>query len=483
MHTPTTAPASASKKISRRGVLATTAAGTLAVATASLAPARAAEPRNIKQTAGLVSDSRVVERESLPIALREETESWIRFPFHQFEVEVAPQATEVQFEWQGSANPGARLRLMVFSPSLNGYEEITHTFADAQGNASFNLLLTATNRVENGKMLVTVQHSAGWAGNNLSQRFTPVAPENPADTDRATYDFTLAWETDTQFYSEEFPQRQRDIHDYLLRNRTSMNIQYLFHTGDIVDEYYEPHQFANADTAYSVLDQENYPYGVLAGNHDVLDAQKAMDYSEYSRYFGLHRFQTKPWFGGDHKNNRGHFDLISAGGHDFLMLFMGWGAEDEEIAWMNRVLADYPERTAIVALHQYIDPAGKLAETPQRIKDEVIAANNNVRMVLSGHHHGAMVTRDYFGDRTVVNVLFDPQDLPEGGQSFLRLMHFDNYGGVVTSRTYSPYLKKYNSSAPELPRQYQDFTIPYSDLGLKARKKTLLTKEFRARAV
>ena len=103
--------------------------------------------------------------------------------------------------------------------------------------------------------------------------------------------------------------------------------------------------------AYKKLDVAKFPYGVLAGNHDV--GHLNGDYSNYTQYFGENRYLSNPWYGGSYKNNRGHYDLISVDGIDFIMLYMGWGIGDEEIQWMNDVLAQYPERKAILNFHEY----------------------------------------------------------------------------------------------------------------------------------
>ena len=71
------------------------------------------------------------------------------------------------------------------------------------------------------------------------------------------------------------------------------------------------------------------PYGVLAGNHDV--DHKSSDYTQFTKWFGEDRFKDKPYYGESYKNNRGHYDLISANGNDYIMLYMGWGVQDEDI--------------------------------------------------------------------------------------------------------------------------------------------------------
>ncbi len=104
-----------------------------------------------------------------------------------------------------------------------------------------------------------------------------------------------------------------------------------------------------------------------------------------------------------------------------------------------------------------------------------------------GPYHDAFTRVDGFDDngdgvidRKVHQILFDFQSLPEGGQAFLRLMHFDNQDGQVISRTYSPYLDQYNSNDPSLEPQHQEFTMPYADLNLVPRDKVLSTDSFQA---
>ena len=158
---------------------------------------------------------------------------------------------------------------------------------------------------------------------------------------------------------------------------------------------------------------------------------------------------SNPWYGGSYKNNKGHYDLVSAGGIDFIMVYMGWGIGDEEIEWMNDVLARYPDRVAILNFHEYLLASGGLGTDPQEVYQRVVAPNENVKMVLSGHYHSAQKTVsqvrhgcDGVADRNVVNMLFDYQGMEEGGKGYLRLMHVNTADGTMSVRTYSPSLKR-----------------------------------------
>ncbi|WP_314104320.1 lamin tail domain-containing protein, partial [uncultured Frigoribacterium sp.] len=422
-----------------------------------------------------------------------EVSSDTALPYQVFDVAVpagAGSEHQTKLTWTGSADTGAKVLMYVRNTTTNAWEEVDRFVTVDPDDVEFALTATvasADHVAPDGTLSVLVQHSEGFAGAPRSTRETPVVPANPADTPRSEYDFTLAWESDTQYYNADPAnyKHQVAIHDYLLERRDDLNLQYLFHTGDIVDDGTVPEQWQRADAQYDRLDAAGLPYGVLAGNHDV--DQKNDDYTAYSQWFGEQRYASNPWYGGSHLDNRGHYDLVSTGGVDLLVLSMGWAPGVDQIAWMNEVLAQYPERTAIINLHEYMLTTGGLGPVPQQIYDEVVATNPNVSMVMSGHYHDAFTRYDQFDDdgdgvaeRTVTQMLFDYQGLPEGGLGYLRLLHFDNAGQQITVRTYSPSLDDYDSDDPSLEPQHQEFVIPYATAGISPHAKTLRTNAFTA---
>ncbi len=439
-------------------------------------------------TAGEVRDADAAEREGEALTGGQTTASEDALPFHEFAVDVpegAGEDAEVHVTWEGSADPGARVRLLVEETAGGELVEVAHAFAAEDGSVAFDEVVPAAGHVAGGQLRAVIQHSVGWSGGDLSSRGDAIAPHHPEATDRSEYDFTLAWESDTQYYNEEFYEHQLNIHEFLLEQREPMNLQYLFHTGDIVDESDKPEQWANANPAYAQLDEAGLPYNVLAGNHDV--GHMDGDYTAYSTHFGKHRYEDNPWYGGFYEDNRGSYTLFSAGGVDFIVVSQGWGPGDAEIDWMNEVLAQYPERTAIINLHEYMLTTGGLGPIPQRIQDEVVATNPNVSMVMSGHYHDAHTRVDSFDDdgdgtpdREVTQMLFDYQGLPEGGQGFLRLLHFDNEGERMMVRTFSPSLEQYSSDDATLTPEDQDFEVSYAQLGIEPADKELTTDAFRA---
>ncbi|MFE6996448.1 lamin tail domain-containing protein [Microbacterium sp. NPDC057659] len=430
-------------------------------------------------------------------------------PYQLFTIDVpagAKDGSDARVAWEGSANADAKVLLYV-QDVKGGWQEVDRHVTTGGAPTSFTLeaQVPVAGHAKDGRITFLVQHSEGWAATDLSGRDSQVTPYNEGATPRDQYDFTLAWESDTQYYNsnegkragtggtDAWYQHQLKINRFLVDQRDDLNLQYVTHTGDIVDNQNEEHQWQNADDAYKILDDAGMPYGVLAGNHDVGHFEG--NYGPYSSYFGEKRFAKNPWYGGSYKDNRGHYDLVSADGVDLLMLYMGWpdpndtASNSEDIAWMNQVIRQYPERKVMINLHEYMLTTGGLGPFPQRIYDEVVAPNANVIAVGSGHYHDAYTRLDEFdddgdgvADRTVTSMLFDYQALPEGGQGYLRLLHFDNEKGRIIVRTYSPSLDDFDSDEASLnsPAGMQEFEIPYAAGGIRSVAKTLSTDSFRA---
>jgi len=260
------------------------------------------------------------------------------------------------------------------------------------------------------------------------------------------YDFSIAWLSDTQYYTERFPDNFRIMNEYIVENKDRMNIRYVVHTGDLIDDIDETYQWEYADQYMRIFEDAELPYGVLAGNHDI--AQHNRIYQNYQKYFGEERFKNNGVYGESYINNIGHYDLITAGGQDFIFVYMSFDFDREAAVWMNRVLAEHSDRIAIINLHNYVNKEGELDTAGQFFKEEVVAKNPNVRLVLGGHYHGAAINITGFDDdndgteeRTVYQILSDYQSDAEGGSAYYKTLYFDLANGKIYMNAYSP---KYN---------------------------------------
>lgn len=267
------------------------------------------------------------------------------------------------------------------------------------------------------------------------------APSSTEVTDPVKKEpFTLAWISDTQLYSESYPDIFRSMTGWLVENKETENIQALIHTGDVVNNRKSGGQWTNAVEA---MGQLNLPYLIAAGNHDVWTPET--DYVYFSEHFGTSNDpDTVIW-----EQGKGQYRLISAGGMDLLILTLGYGTGDEGIAWANGILGRYPDRYAVVGFHSYMHNTGALTAIGKTFYEQLVAPNPNVRLVLCGHHHAAgkrlsEIDDDGDGapDRTVYQLLADYQDAPKGGGGFIRLLTFDPEARKIRVHTYSPYLEQ-----------------------------------------
>ena len=368
--------------------------------------------------------------------------------------------TELAVSWNGAAsNADAThpLTMYVLNTVTNTWSVVGT--ADTEGNIHASFL--AGDYVADGKAICMVQ--CVTEGTQPAVR-TAEAEEQVESIDTAeaqvltewdgtgrpeNYDFAFAWETDTQYYAESFPYHYEQMNQWIVDNAEEWKIRYVFHTGDIVDDCDMLGEWENADKAMQILDNANIPYGVLGGNHDVYAG--AEGYGSYWQFFGEDRFADKSYYGGSYQNNRGHYDLLTENGQDFVIIYMSWDIYEEELNWMNEVLQKYSDRKAILAFHRYIDTSGDLDYTGELIQDQVVAKNPNVFAVIDGHYHGASFRIDKFDDngdgekeRTVYQICTDYQSDPEGGSEYIKFLYFDLENGKVYANSYSPYRQDFN---------------------------------------
>jgi hypothetical protein len=389
------------------------------------------------------------------------TTSTEKFPYQRFEVSVDSSVKEtdtIKLEWDGKSLPGRKVSMYVWNQFAKKWEMQQWKVA---GEEDFALTAEVKGKdfLRDGKIQVLIQDE--------------IAAESASD-------YTLVWMSDTQYYSESYPHIYKKMVDWIAENKESLKVPYVFHTGDLVDVSTDDQQWAYADAYMKVLEDVGIPYGVLAGNHDV--DHKTNDYTQYSKYFGEKRFKEQPYYGESYKDNRGHYDLVSANGNDFIMVYMGWGVDEEGIQWMNRVLKEYPDRMAILNFHEYMLVSGNRSPIGNQIFEKVVVPNKNVIATLSGHYHDSETLVDEVDDdgdgkpdRKVYQMLADYQGGPEGGQGYLRLLHVNQKDNKIYVKTYSPYLDDYNYYNSDQYPGKDEFAI---DVPLQPREKEVSTDRF-----
>ncbi|QHA90718.1 metallophosphoesterase [Bacillus sp. N1-1] len=390
------------------------------------------------------------------------TDSTTQFPYHRFDIEVdesVQDSDRIALNWKGKSLEGRKVSMYAWNHNTSNWDMVVQQIAP-EGDFTLEGSVTAKSYVKDQMVTILVQDEI---------------PEN-----RDQYDYTFVWMSDTQYYSESYPYIYQQQTEWIKDQQEEMKIKYVFHTGDLVDEADKVYQWNNADSSMNVLDDAGIRYGVLAGNHDV--DNKTGDYTAFSKYFGEARFTDRDYYGESYQDNKGHYDLISENGNDYIMLYMGWGIEQEEIDWMNAVLAQYPDRMAILSFHEYLLVSGNRSPLADEIYEKVVVPNKNVVATLSGHYHDSELLVDEIdddgdgtADRNVYQILADYQGGPEGGQGYLRLLHVDVANNRIYMNTYSPYLDDYNFYDNDQYPGKDEFTI---DLNLEPQEKRVATDYF-----
>lgn len=378
-------------------------------------------------------------------------------PYQLYEVDTKGRSGQVQLSCTGNTVLGETLAFQVYNHTKGCWEILDQKKSSGEA-LEFSVRVDTTDYVKDDKIQVAL---------------TPLLTENGSNT--------IAWISDTQYYTQRQELMEAKIYEKMLTwlkgEYQSGKVGYVAHTGDIVETSSSEQQFVFASGVQEILDKANVPNGIVSGNHDVGADIDNLKYSLYQKYFGASRYQGYSWYGGNYGDNTHHYDLVTVGDQDMIVLYLGMGKEalPETVAWANEVLETYSHRTAIIATHEYLNPQGSYITYArgEEIFRQIIVPNENVAMVLCGHDPGASRNiRSVPGtDRKVVEILSDYQATENGGNGFLRLLTFAD--GKMQNKTYSPVTGQYNCFAAST----DEFTV---DLPMVENKRMVTTSNFSA---
>ncbi|MCB1690544.1 MAG: hypothetical protein KDI33_18745 [Halioglobus sp.] len=214
--------------------------------------------------------------------------------------------------------------------------------------------------------------------------------------------------------------------------------------------------------------------------------------SNFTTVFGAHTafFKDKDWYVSSFNNGANSAQVFDAGGYTFLNIALEMQPSDEVLAWAQSVLDDHAGLPTIITTHDYLDPRGQRAANPivdlkrvdplahnsaEELWTDFIRPNDQVFMVLCGHHHGqAMRIDDNAAGHKVYQVLADYQDRGQAGidagqaptkdgrtygigDGWFRLMEFDTVATVptVNVRTYSSHYNVFSTELAEYATWYK----------------------------
>ena len=280
--------------------------------------------------------------------------------------------------------------------------------------------------------------------------------------------FTLGVLPDTQFYSRYGTPAAGDIFgsrygsnpfdaqtQFLATHQDELNTEFVTHLGDLVDEAEDRQSWDVASRAMTHLEDAGLDYSVLPGNHDYHvfeDGRSAFDtYFPESRAAGnstfVQRFQAPGIYGESSDqpvDSEAH--IFEAEGQKYLVLALGWRANDETIAWAQSMIDANPTLPVILSAHEIsnIDGQGNVFYSEsygEHLWDALIRKNDQIFLTIAGHHHGAgyhLSTND--AGHEVINILQDYQMSYLGGNGLTGMLQFDLSGNKLDMTAFSPWV-------------------------------------------
>ena len=290
--------------------------------------------------------------------------------------------------------------------------------------------------------------------------------------------FTLVVLPDTQHYTDGFPETFAAQADWIVENQAVRNIAGVIHLGDITERN-SPREWKNASKALGRLDGV-VPYFLTCGNHDYSQHGTCRDRStRLNDYFPVSRFRDQPSFGGvyDREPHRleNNYHLLDVGDRKLLVLALEFGPRRDVVRWANDVVAQYHDRSIILATHSYtyIDNtrhnwserglsqtwnphAYAVAEATdgdvmdgEELWTNLVSRHDNFIMTLNGHCLGdglGRLSSATPSGRNIEQMLVNFQMRPRGGDGWLRLLEFRE-DDTVQVYDYSPTRRQRNEAA------------------------------------
>ncbi|MGW9629714.1 metallophosphoesterase [Agromyces sp. NPDC055520] len=420
--------------------------------------------------------------------------------YQRFDVMVKGHVQTPVLRWAGVIDPDRLASLRAWNVAAGAWDVL----ASARGAASGETVLTAgvDERYLDGQRV----HAMVTGEDPFADDLATDDPDGFADP--ASYDFSIAHFTDTQYLTEgaveqETPEERAvwesaysGIVDWIAENAESRKISFVAHTGDVIENNIRKPatdevaqevvgEFELSSKQQRVLDEAGIPNGVIAGNHDNQSGTENGAAAIFNQYYGPDRYAAAaagweqaayggPWREGDNQN---HYNLFSAGGLDFVVVGLSYGVTREEAEWASTVFAQFPGRNGILLSHDYLAPSTQpdgrdapfSAPDGSMLYNTVVAKNSNVFLILAGHEHGVGTNvKPNVGQigHGVVELLADyqfytvsadrlgltdiggyrPGDQLRFGASFLRLLQFDVDRGIMNVDTYSPLLDEFGAT-------------------------------------
>ncbi|MFD6210047.1 LamG-like jellyroll fold domain-containing protein [Peribacillus sp. NPDC060253] len=263
----------------------------------------------------------------------------------------------------------------------------------------------------------------------------------PFLTNKKNYNFLFV--PDTQKYASQNPEIFNSQMNWISKNTKKNNIIMNTFVGDIVDSDSEK-QWQISLGAISLLDKNEVPYMMAAGNHDYADG------NPFLTHYGPQRFVNKKYYKGSSQSGYSSYAIAKAGSYEYLVLIVDMKNLHKDLEWSKKVLDQHKDKPTILVSHDIISPEVKgnqviAAESSngRLIWDELVKDHNQVFMTVNGHYFGiAHQVKQNSAGNDVIQMLVNYQANYRGGNGWLRLVEFNEKKNKLLFRTFSPFVNE-----------------------------------------
>jgi len=277
------------------------------------------------------------------------------------------------------------------------------------------------------------------------------------------YAYSFAVVGDTQCLNDFYPEHFQTLYDWIIDNKESKNIQYVFGLGDITNNSLV-REWDEAVTAFDKLSDAGIPYSVVRGNHDkqsvTVDTKMTFNDALADSKYSL-EIPVAQRFKAEELENT--YRVFTVGEEKFVSITLDYGPTDEELAWASDVCEAYPDHKVIMTTHAYMfrdgttldsgdvvppsnaDPANNNGD---EVFEKFVKQHENIILVMSGHDPSAYIaTRKDIGvhGNTITQMLVDAQteEKNRGALGMVTMLYFSKDGKCVEVEHYSTVRDQY----------------------------------------
>lgn len=280
------------------------------------------------------------------------------------------------------------------------------------------------------------------------------------------YAYSFAVVGDTQIVTEDDvnngKQNLAEVYDWILENKTSKNIQYVFGLGDITDNNTE----AEWDHAKEQIEKLNgeIPYSLVRGNHDLVGYKDSTNTDYLTNKLGTSEYKSQLGENSGFYSNKdisNSWRTFTVGEVDYLLFALDFGPSDEVLSWASEIISRYPEHQVIITTHAYQFRDGTTLSSGEvcppvgnggynngdHMWDKLVSKHENIVLVMSGHDPSEnIVMSQEKGEKgnVVTSLLIDPQgvdaaEIAAGNEptGMVAMLYFTEDGKHVQVEYYS----------------------------------------------